>query len=227
VSPDLSGLAQAFFIFIPCNPFVGYGIYPIERVAMIIKLGPNMSEKQLIAACKRNERRAQQQLFDEQAPIMLSVCRRYLKDADLAEEVMLQGFVKVFEKIGQFKSEGSFQGWIRKIMVNSCLGWIRKHKEMYKEVELDSLADVSNPDRLEGILEADDLMRLIEDLPQGYRTIFNLYAIEGYTHDEIAIKLDISAGTSKSQLSRARKYLQGQLASLESSFEQKKQQDGI
>lgn len=193
---------------------------------MVVQLKHYKSEKELITACCKNDRKAQRQLFEEQAPIMLTLCRRYMKTPDLAEEMMISGFAKTFEKLDQFKFEGSFQGWVRRIMVNTCLTWIRKNKEMYVEVEIYDAKKMPKAESMESFLEAEDLMALIEKLPQGYRTIFNLYAIEGYTHEEIAEKLDISTGTSKSQLSRARKYLQGQMARIEESEKNKKREHG-
>lgn len=182
---------------------------------MIVKLGQYKSESKLIEACKKSDRKAQRALFDLQAPVMLGVCCRYIKDQSTAEELMLQGFMTVFAKLGQYSGNGSFQGWIRKIMVNTCLGWIRKNKEMYKEVDLELVGELPSTERLESLLDTEVLMGLIDELPQGYRTIFNLYAIEGFTHDEIADQLDISTGTSKSQLSRARKLLQQRIAEID------------
>jgi RNA polymerase sigma-70 factor (ECF subfamily) len=144
---------------------------------------------------------------------MLTLCKRYLKDADLAEEQLLNGFMQVFDKIHQFQGSGSFQGWVRKIMVTTCLGWIRKNRKLYKEVDIDTVDFPSEMESGVDRLQADDLMRVIHQLPQGYNTIFNLFAIEGYTHAEIADQLGISINTSKSQLSRARLYIQKQLAS--------------
>ncbi|MFY0625825.1 MAG: RNA polymerase sigma factor [Reichenbachiella sp.] len=180
---------------------------------MIIKLKNN--ETQLISRCKKNDRKAQKELFELHAPVMLAVCRRYISDIDTAEGVMLNNFMKVFQKLDQFNFEGSFQGWIRRIMINGCLTWIRKNKIMYKEIDIDECGDDLNLESINDHLEAEDLMELISELPQGYGAVFNLYAIEGYNHQEIAKELDISTGTSKSQLSRARKYLQNRLKSLE------------
>lgn len=182
---------------------------------MIINLNTNEPEKQLISRCKKQDRKAQKEIFELHAPVMMTVCRRYMPDQDRAEELMLQGFMKAFEKLDQYKFEGSFQGWVRKIMVNTCLSWIRQNKMMYKEIEIENVPEEVSIEQIGDQLEAEDLMKLIGELPQGYGTIFNLYAIEGYTHNEIAQRLGISANTSKSQLSRARKYLQNKLTLLE------------
>lgn len=188
---------------------------------MGFKIGQTNSESELIRQCKRQDRRAQKLLYEQQAPIMLTVCRRYISDSDMAEEMMLSGFVKVFGKMDQFKGDGSFQGWIRRIMVTTCLEWIRNNKKLYKEVDLDEINPAIDFETADQSLEADDLMQMIEELPQGYRTIFNLYAIEGYNHKEIAEQLEISVNTSKSQLSRARSLLQKKLAENERELKRK------
>lgn len=178
-------------------------------------IGQTNSESELIRQCKRQDRRAQKLLYEQQAPVMLTVCRRYISDLDMAEEMMLSGFIKVFGKIGQYKGDGSFQGWIRRIMVTTCLEWIRNNRQLYMEVDLDEINPTVDFETADKNLEADDLLQMIKELPQGYQTIFNLYAIEGYTHKEIAEQLDISVNTSKSQLSRARVLLQKKLAESE------------
>ncbi|MEP3387525.1 MAG: RNA polymerase sigma factor [Reichenbachiella sp.] len=191
---------------------------------MGFKIGQINSESELIRQCKGQDRRAQKLLYEQQAPVMLTVCRRYINDADMAEEMMLSGFVKVFGKIDQFKGEGSFQGWIRRIMVTTCLEWIRNNRQLYKEVDLDEINPAVDFETADQSLEAEDLMQMIQELPQGYRTIFNLYAIEGYNHKEIAEQLEISVNTSKSQLSRARSLLQKKL--VENERELKRRDNG-
>lgn len=193
---------------------------------MVVKLGQKISEAELITECKRQDRVAQKMLYDGQAPVMLTVCRRYINDSDMAEELMLTGFVKVFSKIDQFKAEGSFQGWIRRIMVTTCLEWIRNNQQLYKEVDLDDINPAVDFETADKNLEAEDLLKMISELPQGYRAIFNLYAIEGYSHKEIAEQLGISVNTSKSQLSRARVFLQKQLEENERQLESKKRDNG-
>ena len=125
-----------------------------------------------------------------------------------AEDILITAFTKIFEKIEQFKSEGSFEGWIRRIVVNEALTHLRKNRSMYLETELDQVDYEPQYDRLSDHLETEDLLRMIQELPTGYRIVFNLYAIDGFTHKEIAEQLGISENTSKSQLSRARTYLQ-------------------
>jgi len=146
---------------------------------------------------------------------MFALCRRYIGKVDAAEDVLICGFTKVFQKIDQFKGEGSFEGWIRRIMVNEALSHIRKNKSMYLEVEIEYAEREPDFGLLAGQLEAEDLQKLIDKLPGGYKTVFNLYAIEGFSHKEIGDQLGISENTSKSQLSRARKHLQTMLVESE------------
>lgn len=164
-------------------------------------------EEDLIAGCRKGKPQAQRMLYERYASKMLGVCKRYVRDGSEAEQVMIGGFVKIFQKIDQFKGEGCFEGWVRRIMVNESLIYLRKNKYMYLETDI---TEVQEPDYddMETYLEAEDLLAMVQQLPVGYRMVFNLYAIEGYSHKEIADQLGINVNTSKSQLSRARKQLQ-------------------
>ncbi len=173
------------------------------------------TETELIEQCRKGRRKAQQSLYDRFSGLMLAVCSRYIADRSEAEDVMISGFVKVFSKLDQFKHEGSFEGWIRRIMVNESLSYIRKNKAMYLEVDIDEAHREPDYAVLDNHLHAEDLMKLIAQLPTGYRTVFNMYAIEGFSHKEIAEDLGISENTSKSQLSRARALLQKNLLQTE------------
>lgn len=184
------------------------------------------NERELVLLCKKRDQKGQRYLFDQESRIMLTVCKRYVGDNYTAEELMLIGFMKVFDKIDQFKLEGSLQGWIRRIMVTTCLEWIRKNKALYKEVDIEDTVHELDHDCAESSLESDDLMKMVLNLPQGYRTVFNMYAIEGFSHQEIAEALGISVNTSKSQLSRARKLLQTQIENNEKYVELKRQSNG-
>lgn len=177
----------------------------------MLRINKSNSEEALLQDCKKGKSSAQQMLYERFAPKMLGVCFRYIHDQDEAEHVMIGGMVKVFEKLDQFSGAGSFEGWVRRVMVNESLMYIRKNKNMSLEVEVEKAEAEPDYQALEHSLEAADLLGLIARLPVGYRTVFNLYAIEGYNHKEIAEMLDINESTSKSQLSRARKYLQTQL----------------
>ena len=162
----------------------------------------------LIKNAIQQKREAQQQLFELYSPKMLGVCRQYVKDIHHAEDLMLTGFLKVFTNLSKFKNEGSFEGWIRRIMVNTCISYLRKKNP----VQLSDEEYLFNKQAVENIetTELQDLQQLIDGLPTGYKMVFNLYAVEGYKHAEIATELNISESTSKSQLFKARKWLQAQ-----------------
>lgn len=169
----------------------------------------NMTDEQLVKGCIANDAIAQKKLFDDYSKKMMGVCLRYTNSEDEAQDVVQNGFIKVFEMIHTFKGSGSLEGWIRKIMVNSALDNYRKTKALKQNIEIENVDYMlqSNIHATES-LETKDLLRIIQSLPSGFRTVFNLYAIEGYTHKEIAVQLNISENTSKSQYSRARVYLQ-------------------
>jgi RNA polymerase sigma factor (sigma-70 family) len=169
-------------------------------------------EEELIKGCLRQERSAQQQLYDFYSSKMYGICYRYVKNPMEAEDVLITAFTKIFERIQQFKGDGSFEGWIRRIMVNEALTHLRKSRTMYLETEIEQAEREPDYDRLADQLQAEDLLKMIGELPAGYRVVFNMYAIDGYSHKEIAEQLGISENTSKSQLSRARTYLQKVLA---------------
>ncbi len=174
----------------------------------VIQLFKN--ESQLIKRATDKNRAAQRQLFDKYAPKMLGVCRKYIKDLQGAEEAMQNGFVKVFLNLENFKNEGSFEGWIRKIMVRECISYLRvQRKTDFLEDSCGAIPEIN--ENISGQLQAEEIQNIIDTLPEGYKLVFVMYAIEGYKHHEIAKMLDISEGTSKSQLFKARKLLQEKL----------------
>ena len=169
-------------------------------------------EKQLIEQAILNNRQAQHQLYAQFSPKMLGVCRQYIKDIQLAEDVMITAFMKVFVNLKNFEQKGSFEGWIRRIMVNESISFLRVQKKVtFLE---DTFINESDFEEETSHFSVDDLQFLIDQLPEGYKTVFNLYVIEGYKHHEIAKMLNINEGTSKSQLSQARKVLQNQINAL-------------
>ena len=172
-------------------------------------------DNELIDGCRKRDRHAQRFLFEHYSGRMLALCCRYVRDRMDAEDVMVVAFAKVFDRIGQYKGDGSFEGWIRRIMVNESLTYLRRNKSMYLETDIEAAEREPDYDKLGGELEAEDLRKLIADLPTGYRIVFNLYAIDGFSHQEIAAQLGVSENTSKSQLSRARALLQKRLGELE------------
>ena len=171
-----------------------------------------MTETELIAACRQGSSRAQKQLYEQFSGLMLSVCLRYLRRREDAEEALIVGFTKVFRALDQYRHEGSFEGWIRRIVVNEALGMLRRKEPLHLAID-DLTYDVpAVAATAESQLSADDMLALLAGLPAGYRTVFNLYALEGYSHPEIGELLGISEGTSKSQLSKARGMLQRRLS---------------
>lgn len=175
-----------------------------------------MTEEELIQGCVRGIPAVQKAVFDRYASLMMGVAHRYARNSGDAEDILQDAFIKVFGKISQFKSEGSFEGWIRKIVVNTAL---KKYSVIRYDKELNGIAipedHASEGPRAYGSIGMKDLMRLINNLPDGYRLIFNLYVIEGYPHEEIADMLNIQPGTSRSQLVKARNMLQKQILELQ------------
>jgi RNA polymerase sigma factor (sigma-70 family) len=172
------------------------------------------NEYDLAKAIQKGDRKAQNRFYEKYASKMLAVCSRYVGDKTEAEDVMIEGFMKIFDKINQFSFQGSFEGWVRKIIVNEALMYVRSKKNF--NVDLEDAEFEIDTNEFATNLEAEELMKLIDQLPMGYKTVFNLFAIEGFSHQEIAEKLGISEGTSKSQLSRARVILQEKLQENES-----------
>lgn len=177
----------------------------------IIQLYKN--EPLLIKKAIQNNREAQHVLFQMHAPKMLSVCRYYIKDTQFAEEAMLNGFFKVFQNLKSFKNEGSFEGWVRRIMVRESISFLRQKKQIQFSSE-DLSDDINHSNTIETNMEVAEIQQLIDNLPEGYKIVFVMYAIEGYKHQEIAKLLDISESTSKSQLFKARKALQQKIKAL-------------
>ena len=172
----------------------------------------HQEENELIQLAVENNRQAQQQIYSKFSPKMLSVCRQYIKDIHQAEDIMITAFMKVFTNLKNFQHKGSFEGWIRRIMVNECISFIRVDKKLKYSEEENYVEESFN--NIESQFSIADIQYLIDSLPDGYKMVFNLYAIEGYKHQEIASMLGINEGTSKSQLSHARKMLQGQINKL-------------
>ncbi len=173
-----------------------------------------MTEVELIAGCQQADTKAQKLLYERYVAQMYGVCKRYLKNDMDAEEALLNGFMKIYQHIASFEGKGSFEGWVRRIMVNEALGFLRKKEPLHLAIEDDHVQIASSGSADQELAEG-ELLELLLALPSGYRVVFNLYAIEGYGHKEIADMLGISEGTSKSQLSKARAMLQRRLKSNE------------
>lgn len=174
-----------------------------------------MNDSALVEKCLKGDQRAQRQLFENFAPKMFSVCLRYAKDTEHAEDILQEAFIKVFSKLKHYEGKGSFEGWIRRIVVNTALDGIRKSIKFNDNVSTEDVGyKLEQTTYQSDNLNEQDLMRLISELPAGYRVVFNMFAIEGYSHKEIADELNISENTSKSQYSRARAYLKLKLDEL-------------
>ncbi len=156
--------------------------------------------------------KAQTELYRLFSRKMYGICLRYAKDTANAEDILQEGFVRVFTKIKQFEFKGSFEGWMRRIMVNTALEKFRKNDRLYPVEDLSAYESMEYTEETLSSISADELMEMIQSLPPRYRMVFNLYAIEGYTHIEIGEMMNITEGTSKSNLSRARMILQKKVA---------------
>ena len=163
--------------------------------------------KSIISDCIAGSQKAQAKLYHHFAPKMFGVCLRYAKDTTEAEDNLQDGFIKVFANLKSFRQEGSFEGWIRRIMINVSLEKLRKQHLMYPVEDVSIYDSVNYSDDVIAKISADDLIKLIQELPPRYRLVFNLYVIEGMSHQEIAKEMDITQGTSKSNLARAREII--------------------
>lgn len=171
-----------------------------------------MDDTSLVRECVKGNAKAQRLLFDKFSKKMLGVCLRYSKSLEEAEDVLQDGFIKAFSKLNDFSNEGSLEGWIRRIMVNTALDSIRKNNKFLKDVSIDSVEyQMGVDDIILETLNAEDLLLLINSMPDGYKIVFNMFVIEGYSHNDISTTLGISESTSKSQYMRAKAYLRGKL----------------
>lgn len=173
------------------------------------------SETELVKQCQKNKRSAQEKLYKLFSPKMYGVCLRYSKNKFEAEDILQEGFIKVFLNLKNFRSEGSLEGWIRRTIINTAINYYRKNLKYQNDINIDDHQIMTpNGDDVLSKLSTDELMDVVQNLPDGYRMIFNLYVIEGFSHKEISAMLEINENTSKSQLSRARQVLQNKLKNL-------------
>jgi RNA polymerase sigma-70 factor (ECF subfamily) len=174
-----------------------------------------MNEQQLIEGCRRGDRLAQKELYDTYSRKMMGVCLRYVNDRETARDILQDGFVKVFSSIDAYSGEGSFEGWMRKVFVNCALEYLRRTDVLRDAVALDDTGELSDPDHsVISTITANELLELVQALPSGFRTVFNLFAIEGYSHKEIGEMLGITESTSRSQYTRAKQLLQRKINEL-------------
>jgi RNA polymerase sigma factor (sigma-70 family) len=168
-----------------------------------------MSDVKLIAACLEHNPSAQFELYQRYSPKMLSVCYRYARNREDAEDMLQEAFIKVFTQLHQYKGLGAFEGWVRKVVVHTCINVIKKEKRHNETVDLIHASHLgSRTEMISGIMQAKQIIECIRLLPTGYRTVLNLYAIEGFSHAEIAQTLDIAESTSRSQFTRAKQMLE-------------------
>lgn len=174
-----------------------------------------MKEDQLIAGCLNGDRKAQKELYDLYSRKMMGVCLRYVNDRETARDLLQEGFIKVYTTMHSYTGKGAFEGWMRMIFVNGALEYLRKTDVLRNSADIGSLSEqMGENETAVSKLSAEELIGLIKQLPDGFRTVFNLYAVEGYSHKEIAGMLHITESTSRSQYVRARQWLQEQIKSM-------------
>lgn len=171
--------------------------------------------QQVFEDCLAGKRQAQGILYNYFSPKMFGICLRYASDYHSAEDILQEGFIKVFNNLDRFRGDGSFEGWMKRIFINTSIEYYRKSMNLKKTIDLDKAPDPAFASQVLSGLATADLLKLVQKLPTGYRTVFNLYAIEGFSHKEIGEMLKISEGTSKSQLARARETLKKMINSPE------------
>jgi RNA polymerase sigma factor (sigma-70 family) len=168
-----------------------------------------MTEEAILSGCLQNDAGAQRELYARYSPKMLSVCYRFAHNREDAEDMLQEGFIKVFSQVHTFQNKGAFEGWIRRIMVHTCINHLKKNKKFNESVDIIYANGVQvREESVPSIVQAKQIVECIRLLPLGYRTVLNLYAIEGYTHKEISVMLDVEESTSRSQYTRAKQMLE-------------------
>jgi RNA polymerase sigma factor (sigma-70 family) len=168
-----------------------------------------MTEEQMLQGCLKKDASTQEVLYNRFSPRMLGVCYRFARNREDAEDMMQEGFIKVFSQIHQFRGQGALEGWIRRIIVHTCINTLKKNKKFSDTVDLFHASTLHlNENNIPSLMQAKQVVECIRLLPLGYRTVLNLYAIEGYSHREIASILDIEESTSRSQYTRAKSMLE-------------------
>lgn len=169
-----------------------------------------MTEQTILTGCLNNDPVAQRELYNRYSPKMLSVCYRFAQNREDAEDMLQEGFIRVFTQLHSFRNSGSFEGWIRRIIVHTCINFLKKHKKFNESLDLAFVSNVQvKEETIPSIMFARQVIECIRLLPAGYRTVLNLYAIDGYSHKEIAVMLEIEESTSRSQYTRAKTMLEG------------------
>ena len=167
-----------------------------------------MTEQAIIAGCLHNDAASQRELFNRYSPKMLSVCYRFAQNREDAEDMLQEGFIKVFTQMHTFQNKGSFEGWVRRIMVHTSINFLKKYKKFTESLDVTSAENMEvKEESIASIMQSKQVVECIRLLPMGYKTVLNLFAIEGYSHREISILLDIEESTSRSQYTRAKNML--------------------
>ncbi len=168
-----------------------------------------MTEQSIIAGCLHNDAASQKELYNKYSPKMLSVCYRFAHNREDAEDMLQEAFIKVFSQIHTFQNKGAFEGWIRRIVVHTCINFLKKNKKISENVDIAYATTIYvKEETVPSIMQAKQVVECIKLLPLGYKTVLNLYAIEGYSHKEIGNLLDIEESTSRSQYTRAKAMLE-------------------
>ncbi|MBH2005649.1 MAG: sigma-70 family RNA polymerase sigma factor [Sphingobacteriia bacterium] len=168
-----------------------------------------MTEQSILAGCLQNDSSAQRELYNRYSPKMLSVCYRFSQSREDAEDMLQEGFIKVFSQIHTFQNKGAFEGWIRRIIVHTCINFLKKNKKFSDNVDLEHAGFLEvKEETMPSVMQARQVVECIRLLPLGYKTVLNLYALEGYSHKEIGEMLDIEESTSRSQYTRAKSMLE-------------------
>ncbi|TAG30287.1 MAG: sigma-70 family RNA polymerase sigma factor [Sphingobacteriia bacterium] len=168
-----------------------------------------MTEQAILVGCLKNDPTAQRELYNRYSPKMLSVCYRFSNSREDAEDILQEGFIKIFTQINSFQNKGAFEGWVRKIIVHTCINFLKKNKKFKESIDLDQATYLEvKEETMPSIMQARQVVECIRLLPLGYKTVLNLYALEGYSHKEIGTMLDIEESTSRSQYTRAKVMLE-------------------
>ena len=179
-----------------------------EFEGLITEIADCLKQKELIQACLNGDRKAQKSLYELYSAKMYAVCLRYAVDENEASDMLQEGFIRIYTNLDQFEGKGSFEGWIRRVFIHTAIKYYHKMRRHNSTDEIGQRAERATGESVVGRMSADELMQLIKELPEGYRVVFNLYAVEGYSHKEIADLLNIGESTSRSQLVKARRLLQ-------------------
>jgi RNA polymerase sigma-70 factor (ECF subfamily) len=173
-----------------------------------MKSSEHQEEYTLVEACKKGEVKAQKRLYDRYSGTMYAICLRYMHNESEAKDALQEGFIKVYKNLEKFSFTGSFEGWLKRIFVNTSIEQIRKRKMHFDINNMDITTPEFAKSMMHDRIDANKILDLVQELPTGYRTVFNMYCIDGYSHKEIAAHLGVTENTSKSQLFKARKLLQ-------------------